>query len=52
VTGDNSHVSVGGLLVPGRSGKKDDCGNKVCTRKVTAGGRTTHVHARKHAKGK
>jgi hypothetical protein len=53
VTRDESHVSVGGLLAPGRSGKKDDRGErKRAETEVTAGGRTTRAHARKRAQGK
>ena len=53
VTQEESHVSVGGLLAPGRRGKKNDRGKesvqktKVTTRKIT-----THMHVRKHAQRK
>ena len=53
MTRDESHVSVGGFLAPGQSGKKDDHGKEsVQETKVTTGKRSTHVNARKHTQRK
>jgi hypothetical protein len=50
VTRDESHVSVGGLLAAGQSGKKDDRGErKHAETEVTAGGKhNTHMQESMH----
>jgi hypothetical protein len=53
VARDEPHVNVGGLLAPGRSGKKDDHGErKLAETEVTAGGKHNMRDARKHAQEK
>jgi hypothetical protein len=50
VTRDESHVSFGGLLAPGQSGKKDDHGKEsVKETEVTTGKRSARANARKRA---
>jgi hypothetical protein len=53
VARDEPHVSVGGLLVESRSGKKDDRGEIKCPEaEVTVGGKHNMRASRKGAQGK